>query len=151
MIQVDFKMVGNEQLQKQFSALGERVQKRIMIRALKKCTKPLETRMKELAPVSEKGVSGNKLSSRNHQAGYLKASIGTVVGRGSNFPAVWVRPRFKGKWDPWYMHFPMAGTKRMKKDPNPFVDEAWSQMESQITESLKTDLETNIQNEINRL
>jgi HK97 gp10 family phage protein len=140
-----------EQIKRQFSALGDRVQKRVFINVLKKNTRALENKMKELAPKSKYGSQGNRLESRNHPAGYLKASIGTIVSKGTNFPTIWVKPRFKGKWDPWYAHFPMAGTKKMKVAPNPFVDKAWEEAGEGVKAGLLSDLEKQIQAEINKL
>jgi HK97 gp10 family phage protein len=151
MIPCKFELTGNVELQAQFSALQDRIQKRVLIKALKGCTKPLESKMKELCPVSKEGVSGERLESRNHPAGYLRATIGTIVGKGDKYPVVWVRPRFGNGHDPWYEHFPMAGTKFMTKQPTPFVDMAWDQMGPEIEASLKDDLEKNIQAEIDRL
>lgn len=151
MIAVEYKVEGMDKLQEQFSALGEHVQKKVVINALKKCTKPLEDCMKMLCPVSETGVSGERLASRNHPPGYLRASIGTIIGRGTEHPTVWVRPRFSSSLDPWYEHFPMAGTKNMTATPRPFVDEAWGMYGDVVGDSLKTDLEKNIQAEIDRL
>lgn len=136
---------------KEFSDLGEAVQKKIFVKVLKNNTRALEGRMKTLAPVSPRGVSGSKLASRNHPPGYLKASIGTIVGKKGRYPTIWIRPRFRGKWDPWYEHFPMAGTKKMKVAPNPFVDNAWKELGAQVEMGLKTDLEKQIQAEINKL
>ena len=151
MIALQFKIEGEDKLKKQFSALGDRVQKKILIRSLKKCSKPLEQRMKDLASVSRTGGVSKQYPSRNHPPGYLRASVGTIVGRGNEFPAVWVRPRFRGAWDPWYEHFPMAGTKHMTISPNPFVDKAWDEMGAITQAMLQSDLIQNIQDEINRI
>lgn len=152
MIKVEFKMEGMEELQRQFSALGERIQKKVLVRSLKKCAKPLEDRMKANCPVSKTGTTGERLASRNHPPGYLRATIGTIVSRGSEFPAIWVRPRFRGNWDPWYEHMVMGGSAAYKDaKANPFVDKTWQEMGAQVESSLTQDLETNIQDEINRL
>jgi hypothetical protein len=153
MIAVEYKIEGYEieELQRQFSTLTDAIKRKIVINAIKKCTKPLEDCMRSLCPVSEFGVTNEPLESRNHPPGYLKASIGTIIGRGTEHPTVWVRPRFTGSLDPWYEHFPMAGTVNMKKLPNPFVDKAWEQTGEIIEASLKQDLENNIQAEIDRL
>ena len=90
-------------------------------------------------------------ASRRHPPGYLKASIGVIVGKGTTFPTIWVRPRFQGSWDPWYEHFPMAGTKKMKKMPNPFVDKAWQEVGGQVEASLEKDLTIEIQRAIDAL
>jgi hypothetical protein len=151
MIGVRYEVEGLPELMNQFSALGERIQRRVFMNALKKNAAPLVEKMKELCPVSEHGVNGERLESRNHPAGYLKASIGIVVGTGSQYPTVWVRPRFKSVWDPWYEHFPMGGTKVMEKAPVPFVDMAWDEMGAMVQRSLEENLINDIQAEINKL
>jgi len=151
MIHIELKPEEVEQIKKQFSALSDTVGKKVFVKVLKNNTRVLENRMKALCPVSKYGSQGNRLASRNHPPGYLRASIGTIVGKGKEYPAIWVRPRFRGKWDPWYEHFPMAGTKKMKKAPNPFIDKAWEEVGESVKTGLLTDLERQIQAEINKL
>lgn len=146
---------GIPELKKQFAKLEDNIQRKVLFRAILKNTKVLENKMKELAPVRGKthpDTAGNskRYPSRNHPPGYLRASVGTIKSRAGRYPTVWVRPRFRGKWDPWYEHFPMAGTKDIK-ETNPFVDKAWEQVGSQVTAGLTNDLERQIQDEINRL
>lgn len=140
-----------KEVKRQFSALSVTIRKKVFVKVLKNNTRALENRMKALAPVSQHGTSGNKNPTRNHPPGYLRASIGTIVSRGTDLPTIWVKPRFKGKWDPWYLHFPMAGTKKMKKEPNPFVDKAWGELGETVRTGLLKDLEQQIQAEINKL
>jgi len=151
MIHIELKPEEVEQIKKQFSALSDTVGKKVFIKVLKNNTRTLENRMKALCPVSKYGSHGNRLASRNHPSGYLRASIGTIIGRGKDYPAIWVRPRFRGKWDPWYEHFPMAGTKRRKQPPIPFVDKAWEEVGESVKTGLLTELERQIQAEINKL
>jgi hypothetical protein len=150
MIAVGYKFEGLDKLKGQLLTFSDR-EKVAVINALKKCTKPLEDCMKMLCPVSETGVSGEKIAKRNHPPGYLRASIGTIVSLGPTYPTVWVRPRFTGSLDPWYEHFPMAGTENYTVAPRPFVDEAWGMYGDVVEDSLKNYLEKNIQAEIDRL
>ena len=141
-----------DQIRRQFQRLETDVQDRIIKNVLAKEAKVVERKMKELAPKSTTGVTGNRLASRNHPPGYLKASIGIIKSRKGSYPTVWVRPRFKGKWDPWYKHFPMAGTKNYDKaQPNPFVDRAWDATQAQVRSNIQRNLERLLQQQINRL
>jgi hypothetical protein len=150
-IKVGIEITGLPEVKKQFSYLSDKIQKKVLFRAILQNTKVLENKMKELAPVrtSVGGIS-KQYPSRNHPAGYLRASIGTIKSRGTLYPTVWVRPRFRGKWDPWYEHFVMGGTVHIKKI-NPFVDRAWASVGAQVTAGLTNDLERQIQQEIDRL
>lgn len=152
-INVGIEITGIPELKKQFSRLEDNIQKKVLFRAILKNTKVLENKMKELCPVRKAGTGGisKRYPSRNHPSGYLRASIGTIKSRPGRFPTVWVRPRFRGKWDPWYEHFPIGGTQNYEVRPNPFVDKAWAAVGGQVTSGLMNDLERQIQEEINRL
>lgn len=140
------------EIKKQFSALDQKIRKKVFVKVLKNNTRVLESKMKELAPVSTSGTSGNKrYPKRNHPPGYLRATIGTIVSKRGDYPTIWVRPRFKGRWDPWYEHFPMAGTKNYNVEPDPFVDKAWEQVGESVQTGLVTDLEKQIQAVIDKI
>jgi hypothetical protein len=152
-IKIDTQIDGMPELRRAFSKLPDNLQRRVLFKAIVRNTKVLEQKMKELAPVRDNANQGKskKYPSRNHPVGYLRASIGTVKSRSGKYPTVWVRPRFKGKWDPWYEHFVMSGTANRKVAPVPFVDMAWDSVGAQVENGLKNDLEQMIQQEINRL
>jgi len=148
-LQADPKDV--EQIKKAFSSLADNVQTRIVRQVLSRNAQPLLRKMRELAPVSKTGGKSKKYPSRNHPAGYLKASIGIIGSRRGKYPTIWVRPRFTGRWDPWYEHFPMAGTSRMKKPPNPFVDRAWESTRATVEAGIASDMTRMIQERIDKL
>jgi hypothetical protein len=152
-IKIDTQINGMPELKKAFSKLSDNLQRRVLLKAIVRNTKVLEQKMKQYAPVRESAAQGNskKYPSRNHPVGYLRASIGTIKSRAGKYPTVWVRPRFKGKWDPWYEHFVMSGTSNRQVAPVPFVDMAWEAVGKQVESGLKNDLERMIQEEINRL
>lgn len=150
MIQTKIEIVGYQEIIKQFSALDDRIRKKVFVKVLKNNTRVLENRMKTLCPVRKTGGFSKKYPSRNHPPGYLRASIGTVVGRGLDYPTIWVKPRIRGKWDTWYKHYLMAGTEKIET-PNPFVDKAWEEIGPTVKSGLLTDLGRQIQSEINKL
>lgn len=137
---------------KQFNMLTRDVQDKIFRAVLRKQAKPVEKKMRELAPVSEHGSSSKQYGSRSHPAGYLKASIGIIGSRKGKYPTVWVRPRFKGKWDPWYEHFPIGGFGRHEMHtPDPFIDKAWNATKAGVKSGIKSDMDRMVQERINRL
>jgi len=147
MIQIEARPGDIEKIRKQFNMLSSDVQDKIFRSVLRKHAQPVMKKMKELAPVSQHGVtSGNN----PHPAGYLKASIGIIGSRKGKYPTVWVRPRFKGKWDPWYEHFPVGGTRRGVQ-ANPFIDRAWDATKAGVTTGIKMDMSRLIQQRINKL
>jgi len=151
-IKVDPKDV--ERVKQAFSALSDASQMRVMKDVLVKNAKPLESKMKELCPVSKAGGRSKKYASRVHPPGYLRASIGIIRSKGNKYPTIWVRPRFKGKWDPWYEHFPMAGTEQMRKKgtaPNPFVDRAWDATRATVEARIRNDMTRMIQERIDKM
>lgn len=147
------RITGLNELKSQLNGLSDTLRKRVIIRSLVRSAKPLEKRMKDLAPVSKKGAQSKQYASRRHPPGYLKSSIGIVIGKGTDYPTLWVRPRVKIMgYDAWYKHFPMAGTKNIpKSSTTPFVDMAWGEMGAQVQSSLMNDLTRDIQAEINKL
>ena len=151
MIQIKADPQDVEKIKQAFSRLSDNVQNKIMRDVLTQNAKSLLNKMKELCPVSKTGGRSKMYTSRIHPPGYLRASIGIIKSRRGKYPTIWVRPRFKGKWDPWYEHFPMAGTKKMAKRPNPFVDKAWEATRSTVESGIKNDLTSMIQDRINKI
>jgi HK97 gp10 family phage protein len=151
MIKIEPDMSDLRAIKQKFSMLSDRVQSTVVRRVFHRAVRPLEKKMKQIAPVSRSGAVSKQYASRRHPPGYLRASIGTVLSkRGSRYPTVWVGPRFKvGGWDPWYAHFPMFGTKKIKH-PKPFVDQAWDSMRAQIENTIYRELEGNLQAEIDK-
>jgi hypothetical protein len=151
MIITKIEITEYERVIKEFSALSDTIRKKVFVKVLKNNTRVLENRMKALCPVSRTGMKGTK-NRPAHPPGYLRASIGTIVGKGKDFPTIYVKPRFKGKWDPWYEHFPMLGVAGFKEtEPHPFVDKAWEEVGGEVKTGLLTDLERQIQFEIDKL
>ena len=147
------EITGLKEMEREFKNLSDTLRKRVIVKVLGRVARPLEQRMKDLAPVSKTGGLSKQYASRRHPPGYLKASIGIVVGKGVDIPTIWVRPRFKIKgFDPWYAHFPMAGTKHIpQSSTTPFVDKAWAEMGAGIKSTLTNELTNEIQREINKL
>jgi HK97 gp10 family phage protein len=132
------KVIGDGAVKLKLQKISQSIDSKVLFSVLLTSSKVLVDKMRELAPRSERGGRSKRYASRRHPPGYLKASIGQVKGRGKEYPTVWVRPRFTGGWDPWYAHFPMAGTKQMKKAPNPFVDRAWAEVGSTVKSNITT-------------
>lgn len=146
MIKIEAELGDLKKIRKQFNTLSSDVQDKIFRSVLRKHAKPLERKMKELAPVSEYGSKGEY----PHPKGYLKASIGIIASRKGRYPTVWVRPRFIGKWNPYYVHFVVGGTRRGIQ-PNPFIDRAWDATKAGIKSGIHADLSRLIQQRINGL
>jgi len=135
---------------KQFNMLSTSVQDKIFRAVLRKQAKPVEKKMRFEAPLSDFGSKSKKYPSRSHPAGHLKASIGIIASRKGKYPTVWVRPRFKGKWNPWYEHFPIGGFGK-GETPDPFIDRAWNATKAGVKSGIKSDMNRMIQERINRL
>jgi len=139
------------QIKRKFNLLSTKVQDKVLRDVIAKHALPVKKKMKVEVPVSKAGMTSKRYPKRSHPPGYLKASIGIIRSRrGGKYPTVWIKPRHKGSWDPWYEHFVVGGY--WKRDtPDPFVDRTWIATKSGVKSGIKRDTARMIQDRINRL
>lgn len=104
-IQIDVQ--GFDKLTAQLKQLAsDKDKKTEVLLILRQIARPTLDAARSLVPVSKKPhmVSG-KRTKKIIQPGALKKSLGTITGRRSINPTIYVGPRAKGTFDGWYGHF----------------------------------------------
>ena len=164
------KMEGFAEAIELLKHLPESVQRTVMLKTMRICTKPVITAAKG-------NISGYSKS--------LARSIGNITGRSKKYPTIYVGPRAKGAYkdDGWYGHFvefgvsgiigkkkkggfkrksdnedfakyvgSRKGGERYRKDqpPRPFMRPAIDQNKDQVASNLKTEVSELIKKHIER-
>lgn len=115
---IDIEIIGTAQLEKKLAQIAEEVKRSILKNALLTVGREMQGYLVEAAPISKRGSHGNKLASRNHEAGNLQRSIKVLPDKkNGNFPTVWAKPIKGGNPDGWYAKFVEYGHMTRKGAP----------------------------------
>ena len=116
---INIRLEGGAQLDKILAKMQKSAGTKIINQSLTKASAAVRKAVKKEAPVSKEGVSGNKLSSRNHNKGTLRRSIKSGLrrkvnlGKSTFLASVYVQDGHKNKApnnaDGWYAHFVQTG------------------------------------------
>lgn len=101
------EVIGVDQVLLSLDSLGKKVKGSIMNKALDEAAALILNALVDAAPISEGGVKGEKVDSRNHPAGTLRRSFSIIKSKGSgDYPTRYIRPRRTGDkdTDAWYAH-----------------------------------------------
>jgi len=139
---IGVEMIGFEELEAKFAELSDMDRYKFFADELKPVGDLLVTSMRNLTPVSKKGVRSGRYSSRSHTPGNLRESIGKKMG-GDQIPVVWVNFNRVRSKDAWYDHIVIGGHEYggTRVRPNPIVRKTWDAMEPVVKMRLKNGLQ----------
>lgn len=125
-ITVKTLLEGEPQLKRIFEKLPQRVQRKIMLKAMRDASKPMKNMMRTDAPNSGRTFTTKKNGEEViHEPGTLIKSIG-ITNSKSKMPSIYVGPRYgkKYKYDGYYFSFVTRGTKYIHHT-DPFIQDAF--------------------------
>lgn len=164
---INVKIEGFDKLVSQIKQLADQDKKQEVLLILRQIAKPTLDAARSMAPISKrKHVARGKTI----EPGSLKKSLGTITGRKSVNPTIYVGPRAKGSFNGWYGHFVHDGVNVYRKGfkrkhskggnasgavsktkGNPFLTKAYAITNGTVTADAENKMAKFIQRRIDRL
>jgi len=144
---IGIDLIGEQEIKRMFSKLTSIEQKKFFIEEFRSVGTNIVSAIKNSSPVSAQGTTGNKkIPTRNHAPGNLRRSVAMLIGRGRDFPTVFIGPNKAKGVDAYYNHMVIGGHEygSSKVPANPFVRRAWESISSFATETIRSKMKSKL-------